>query len=249
MNFPSLLAGRLRIAAPPLLAVLLTIALAGPALAQQPPHSPGGPPSDPGTGQPSANPPVNPPASPPVNPPGGPPTTDPPVTQPVTQPVTPPTDPAPTDPAPTDPAPTDPAPTDPAPTDPAPTDMAPTDMAPHPSAPFTPPAGCVVAHAATPAQLCPMAGGLQYYFIGAVGSAQPGPWIQPFSELASLHTAGAASLYSGANSKSGKSIQIYYLPAENILRISTYYPDNQYDTNKPYIFTVDSSNNVTHEAW
>ena len=94
-----------------------------------------------------------------------------------------------------------------------------------------------------------MAGGLQYYFIGADGSAQPGPWIRPFSELATLHTAGAASLYSGTNAKTGKAIQIYYLPAEQKIRISTYYPDTQYDTNKPYIFTVDSSNTVNHEAW
>ena len=75
MNFPSLLAGRLRTAAPPqlavLLAVLLTIALAGSALAQQtPPTAPGGPPSNPAENQPSANPPIQPPSSPPSNPPG-----------------------------------------------------------------------------------------------------------------------------------------------------------------------------------
>ena len=126
---------------------------------------------------------------------------------------------------------------------PAPTD---TSSA-HPSAPFTPPADCIVAHAATPAQLCPVAGGLQYYFIGA-GSSQPGPWIQPFSELATLH-AGVASLYSGTNPFTGKSVQIHYLPADQKIRISTFYPDNEYDTNKPYNFTVTSSNSVAHEAW
>ena len=126
---------------------------------------------------------------------------------------------------------------------PAPTD---TSSA-HPSAPFTPPADCIVAHAATPAQLCPVAGGLQYYFIGP-GSSQPGPWIQPFSELATLH-AGVASLYSGTNPFTGKSVQIHYLPADQKIRISTFYPDNQYDTNKPYNFTVTSSNSVAHEAW
>ena len=112
---------------------------------------------------------------------------------------------------------------------------APTSPA-HPSAPFTPPADCIVAHAATPAQLCPVAGGLQYYFIGS-GSSQPGPWIQPFSELATLH-AGVASLYSGTNPFTGKSVQIHYLPADQKIRISTFYPDNEYDTNKPYNFTV-----------
>ena len=220
MNFPSLFSGRLRIAAPPLLAVLLTIALAGSALAQQPPNSPGGPPSDPGTGQPSANPPVNPPASPPVNPPGIP---------PGNPPSNPPTNPT--------PAPT-PAPM-PAPMpDPMPS--------PHPQAPFTPPGNCIVTHAATPAQLCSMAGGLQYYFIGADGSAQPGPWIRPFSELATL---ASWSVYSGANPKTGKSVHITYLASENKIRVSTYYPDTQYDTNKPYIFTIDNGNNVNHEAW
>ena len=52
-----------------------------------------------------------------------------------------------------------------------------TTAQPHASAPFTPPANCIVAHAATPAQLCPIGGGIQYYFIGP-GSSQPGPWIQ-----------------------------------------------------------------------
>lgn len=128
----------------------------------------------------------------------------------------------------------------------APTGVTPT---PHPSAPFTPPADCIVAHAATPAQLCSVGGGLQYYFIGADGSSQPGPWIQPFSELATLHSAGAASLYSGTNPKTGKSVQIHYLISENKIRVSTFYPDTQYDTNKPYNFTVDSNNSVNHEAW
>ena len=118
---------------------------------------------------------------------------------------------------------------------------------PHPSAPFTPPADCIVAHAATPAQLCPISGGLQYYFIGS-GSSQPGPWIQPFSELATLH-AGGASIYSGTNPFTGKSVQIHYLPADQKIRVSTFYPDNQYDTNKPYNFTVDANNSVSHEAW
>ena len=117
---------------------------------------------------------------------------------------------------------------------------------PHPSAPFMPPADCIVAHAATPAQVCPIAGGLQYYFIGADGNGQPGPWISPFSELA---TAGAYSLYSGSNPMTGKSVTITYLAADNKIRISTFYPDTMYDTDKPYNFTVDASNNVSHENW
>ena len=120
------------------------------------------------------------------------------------------------------------------------------NMQPHPSAPFTPPANCIVAHAATPAQLCPIGGGLQYYFIGADGSSSQGPWISPFGDLA---TAASASVYSGANPRTGKSVHITYLAAENKIRISTFYPDTEYDTNKPYNFTVDANNNVSHEAW
>ena len=123
------------------------------------------------------------------------------------------------------------------------------EIVPHPSAPNTPPADCIVAHAATPVQLCPISGGLQYYFIGADGSSQTGPFIQPFSELATLHTAGAVSLYSGINPLTSKSVQIHYLPTDSMIRISTYYPDTMYDTDKPYTFTVNDSNSVSHEAW
>ena len=104
-------------------------------------------------------------------------------------------------------------------------------------------------HAATPAQLCPVAGGLPYYFIGPGGSSRTGPHLAPFSELAALHATGApGSLYTGANSFTGKPVQIDYLPAEPKIRVSAYYPDTQYDTNKPYVFTVDSGNSVAHEG-
>ena len=36
---------------------------------------------------------------------------------------------------------------------------------------------CIVHHAATPSQLCPSGDGLQYYFIGADGSSQTGPYL------------------------------------------------------------------------
>ncbi len=120
----------------------------------------------------------------------------------------------------------------------------------HPSAPFTPPGNCIVAHAATPAQLCPVGGGLQYYFIGPGGTSSGGPWIASFTELAGLYAAGGGvSLYSGSNPFTGKPVNIYYLPSENKLRISTYYPDNQYDVNKAYVFTVDTGNAIKNEAW
>ena len=120
----------------------------------------------------------------------------------------------------------------------------------HPEAPSAPSSDCIVAHAATPAQLCPVAGGLQFYFIGADGSSQTGPYLSPFSDLATLYTSGASvSLYTGTNPLTGKSVQIDYLSTEAEIRVSTYYPDTQYDTDKPYVFTVDSNNSVAHESW
>ncbi len=120
----------------------------------------------------------------------------------------------------------------------------------HPGAPFTPPGNCIVAHAATPAQFCPVGGGLQYYFIGPGGASSGGPWIASFTELAGHYAAGGSvSLYSGSNPFTGKPVNIHYLPSEKKLRISTYYPDNQYDVNKAYVFTVDTGNAIKHEAW
>ena len=39
----------------------------------------------------------------------------------------------------------------------------------------------------------------------------------------------------------GKSVVIDYVEEgdKTLLRVSTYYPDNEYDTNKPYVFTLD----------
>lgn len=119
----------------------------------------------------------------------------------------------------------------------------------HPDALSTPSSDCVVAHAATPAQLCPVADGLQYYFIGADGSTSIGPFISPFTDLASLYTAGDVLLYAGINPLTSKSVQIHYLTSSYTIRVSTYYPDTQYDTDKPYTFTVDGSHSVSHIAW
>ena len=89
-----------------------------------------------------------------------------------------------------------------------------------------------MAHAATPAQLCPIAGGLQYYFIAPDGSSRTGPYILPFSELATLHTS-FVSLYSGANPFTGKSVQIHYMPSEQRIRIITFYPDTNTTPTSP----------------
>ncbi len=206
----------LRVATPFLLVLLLALAILPGAVFAQPPGNPGQGPNSgpPGSTQPTATP----TAMPTANVPNGQPPAN-------------------------NQGPNNGPPANPTPTaTPVPAATAVPNMQPHPSAPFTPPANCIVAHAATPAQLCPVAGGLQYYFIGAAGNAQPGPWIAPFGQL-------TASVYSGANSLTGKSVTITYLAADNKIRISTYYPDTEYDTDKPYIFTVDAGNNVDHEAW
>jgi hypothetical protein len=108
----------------------------------------------------------------------------------------------------------------------------------------------IVHHAATQVQLSPVNDGLQAYFIAPGGVGHSGPWIESFASLATKHPAGGAvTLFTGSNQGTGKPITIYYLPTEMKLRISTYYPDTQYDINKPYVFTVDSGHNVVHEQW
>ncbi len=39
------------------------------------------------------------------------------------------------------------------------------------------------------------------------------------------------------------------LTVSSLLRVSTYYADNEYDTNKPYVFTIDKDGCVTHITW
>ena len=113
-----------------------------------------------------------------------------------------------------------------------------------------PPSNLIVRHAATPVQLSAAGGGMNTYFIGPDGAAHSGPYIDSFSNLAQKHpSGGAVTLYSGTNPGSGKPVTIYYLPAEMKVRISTYYPDTQYDVNKPYILTVDANHSVTHDRW
>ncbi len=72
-------------------------------------------------------------------------------------------------------------------------------------------------------------------------------WPQLANRTPFLHIDAATS--ARPHRGTGKSGAIYYLPAEKKLRISTYYPDTQYDVNKPYVFTVDSGHNVVHEQW
>ncbi len=101
---------------------------------------------------------------------------------------------------------------------------------------------CHVQHAARPAQICSVQDGLQYWYIGADGSAQPGPFLPDSPKI---------SVFNGVNPMTGKSVTIDYVTEgeKTLLRVSTYYPDNEYDTNKPYVFTLDPGHNVNHIQW
>ena len=118
-------------------------------------------------------------------------------------------------------------------------------------APSWPPSNMIVTHAATQVQLAPAGdGGLQAYFIAPGGVGHSGPYIPSFSSLATQYpTGGAHTLFTGTNPGTGKPVTIYYLASEMKVRVSTYYPDTQYDVNKPYVFTVDSGHNVVHDQW
>ncbi|MCZ0938712.1 MAG: hypothetical protein OXJ55_08760 [Caldilineaceae bacterium] len=109
---------------------------------------------------------------------------------------------------------------------------------------------CVVAHAATPAQLCLTAEGIEYFFIGP-GAVEPGPFLPLISELAAIHPAvpPVVALYRGANPLTGKPVRIDYLPSENVIRVSTFYADTPYSMNKAYVFTLNQSYQVTYQAW
>lgn len=114
-----------------------------------------------------------------------------------------------------------------------------------------PPPNAIVHHAATPVQVSALSGGLRFYFIGADGAAQTGPFVKSFDMLAKAYpSGGAVSLYSGANPGTGKSVMIDYLPAEMKIRVSTYYADKPpHDFNKPYVFIIDADHSVNHEKW
>ena len=107
---------------------------------------------------------------------------------------------------------------------------------------FSPQAPCLVAHAATPAQLCLTAAGIEYYFIGPDGVAS-GPLLPSISQLAGSYSAFSPTveLYRGTNPLTGKAVHVDYLPSENAIRVRTYYADTPYSVDKPYIFTLDEA--------
>ena len=108
----------------------------------------------------------------------------------------------------------------------------------------------IVFHAATPAQLCKVEDGLQYYFIGRKGKTHFGPWVPPFAELAAMYPEGESfSIYSGRNPLTGKPVNIDYLPTVHRIRVSTFYADREYDKNKRYIFHFGPQHDITYDAW
>lgn len=134
---------------------------------------------------------------------------------------------------------------------------------------------CIVKHFATPAQLRHFGTGLQFYFVGADGSTEAGPFLPSVGDLAQSYPADADTiekikgmfrkalgqptarkatpaiieLYAGVNPMTAKPVLIDYLRKEEMLRVSTYYPDAPTSTSKPYIFTLNESNQVTHRVW
>ena len=99
-------------------------------------------------------------------------------------------------------------------------------------------AQCHIRHGATPAQICSIEGGMQFWFVGADGSAQPGPFLPD--------APNQIERYEGVNSLTGKPVVIDYVVEgeKKLLRVSTYYPDN-----KPYIFTLDPGHAVNFISW
>ena len=114
-----------------------------------------------------------------------------------------------------------------------------------------PPPNAIVRHAATPIQISSLEGGLQVYFIAADGAATNGPMLSTLSKLAEMHPSGVAvSLFSGTNPGTGKPVTIQYLPDAMMLHVNTFYADKPpHDYNKAYMFTVDADHSVNHERW
>ena len=112
---------------------------------------------------------------------------------------------------------------------------------------------CIVPHQATPVQVCRnKIGALHFIYVGN-SMVFSGPIFDSISAMASDYPFGhvppAVELYRGINSGTGKEVVVDYLTYNRLLRVSTFYADNEYDVNKRYIFTIDEEGNVKHLAW
>ena len=120
-----------------------------------------------------------------------------------------------------------------------------------PTSPWASP--CIVPHQATPVQVCRnKIGALHFIYVGN-SMVFSGPIFDSISAMASDYPFGhvppAVELYRGINRGTGKEVVVDYLTYNRLLRVSTFYADNEYDVNKPYIFTIDEEGNVKHLAW
>ena len=108
-------------------------------------------------------------------------------------------------------------------------------------------------HQATPVQVCRNKIGVLHFIYVGNSMVFSGPIFDSISAMASDYPFGhvppAVELYRGINSGTGKEVVVDYLTYNRLLRVSTFYADNEYDLNKPYIFTIDEEGNVKHLAW
>ena len=122
---------------------------------------------------------------------------------------------------------------------------------PTPTSPWASP--CIVPHQATPVQVCRNKIGVLHFIYVGNSMVFSGPIFDSISAMASdypfSHVPPAVELYRGINSGTGKEVVVHYLTYNRLLRVSTFYADNEYDLNKPYIFTIDEEGNVKHLAW
>ena len=122
---------------------------------------------------------------------------------------------------------------------------------PTPTSPWASP--CIVPHQATPVQVCRNKIGVLHFIYVGNSMVFSGPIFDSISAMASDYPFGhvppAVELYRGINSGTGKEVVVHYLTYNRLLRVSTFYADNEYDLNKPYIFTIDEEGNIKHLAW
>ena len=112
---------------------------------------------------------------------------------------------------------------------------------------------CIVPHQATPVQVCRNKIGVLHFIYVGNSMVFSGPIFDSISAMASNYPFGhvppEVELYRGINSGTGMEVVVHYLTYNRLLRVSTFYADNEYDLNKPYIFTIDAEGNVKHLAW
>ena len=122
---------------------------------------------------------------------------------------------------------------------------------PTPTSPWASP--CIVPHQATPVQVCRNKIGVLHFIYVGNSMVFSGPIFDSISAMASdypfSHVPPDVELYRGINSGTGKEVVVHYLTYNRLLRVSTFYADNEYDVNKRYIFTIDEGGNVKHLAW